>query len=76
MTRARQPLSLMCIECGDTRPTLILPPKKRTGGLYQLIKFAFALHLISGVNSTIPSTRDYWRGRFPETAGIWKEFDQ
>lgn len=69
----KQPRQLMCVYCGATRPSFYIPRIEKRRGLTNILHRGFSLHLLSGINSTIPSTREYWRGRFPETKPLWRE---
>lgn len=47
------------------------PDHAHPDGLLRLFRLAMGLHVLTGVNSTIPETREYWRAKHPETEPMW-----
>lgn len=69
----KPPLQCMCVESGALRTRFDMPTEPPNGqGLVRLFLMAVALHVVSGINSTIPETRAYWRAKYPETKPLWR----
>ena len=72
----KPPLQCMCVESGALRPRFDIPTARHDGdGLLRLFRLAMGLHVLTGVNSTIPETREYWRAKHPETEPMWVKRD-